>query len=63
MLGPIEDALNDKTAEMGEIQRTRLQVAHRNSLRLLRLVNSLLDFSRIEAVAQKLRSSLWTWRD
>ncbi len=49
MLGPIEDALNDETAEMGEIQRTRLEVAHRNSLRLLRLVNSLLDFSRIEA--------------
>src|SRR6185503_14647667 len=29
--------------------RERLGVAHRNSLRLLKLVNSLLDFSRIEA--------------
>ena len=29
--------------------RERLQLAHRNALRLLRLVNSLLDFSRIEA--------------
>ena len=27
----------------------QLEVAHRNSLRLLKLVNSLLDFSRIEA--------------
>jgi signal transduction histidine kinase len=29
--------------------RDRLDVAHRNSLRLLKLVNSMLDFSRIEA--------------
>jgi signal transduction histidine kinase len=47
MLGPLEDAL----AEAGNsgIARERLDVAHRNALRLLRLVNSLLDFSRIEA--------------
>lgn len=36
-----------------ELQRPgcseRLQIAHRNGLRLLKLVNSLLDFSRIEA--------------
>src|SRR6202012_1051876 len=31
------------------LERERLDVAHRNALRLLRLVNSLLDFSRIEA--------------
>ena len=30
-------------------RRERLETAHRNALRLLRLVNSLLDFSRIEA--------------
>ena len=46
MIGPIEDAL----AEAADPdQRARLEVAHRNALRLLRLVNSLLDFSRIEA--------------
>ncbi|OAF02381.1 hypothetical protein AYJ54_26960 [Bradyrhizobium centrolobii] len=50
MLGPIEDALNDTSqVALHAIQRERLDVAHRNSLRLLRLVNSLLDFSRIEA--------------
>jgi PAS domain S-box-containing protein len=50
MLGPIEDALNDRTAsQLSDIQRGRLELAHRNSLRLLKLVNSLLDFSRIEA--------------
>ena len=50
MLGPLEDALNDTSgASLDPDQRERLSVVHRNSLRLLRLVNSLLDFSRIEA--------------
>jgi len=31
------------------VHRERQEVAHRNALRLLRLVNTLLDFSRIEA--------------
>jgi PAS domain S-box-containing protein len=48
MLGPIEDALDD-AADLPAAQRGRLQVAHRNALRLLKLVNSLLDFSRVEA--------------
>jgi signal transduction histidine kinase len=47
MLGPLEDALADVTRP--GVDRERLEVAHRNALRLLRLVNSLLDFSRIEA--------------
>jgi PAS domain S-box-containing protein len=50
MLAPLEDALNDASAAaLPTVQRERLDVAHRNSLRLLRLVNTLLDFSRIEA--------------
>ena len=50
MLGPLEDALNDVTAaRLDARQSERLTVVHRNSLRLLKLVNSLLDFSRIEA--------------
>jgi PAS domain S-box-containing protein len=48
MLGPLEDALAE-TSNMTASQRARLDAAHRNALRLLRLVNSLLDFSRIEA--------------
>jgi signal transduction histidine kinase/DNA-binding response OmpR family regulator len=48
LLGPIEDALADGAA-LPPSQRERLDVAHRNALRLLRLVNALLDFSRIEA--------------
>jgi signal transduction histidine kinase/FixJ family two-component response regulator len=46
MLGPLEDALADP---LPAVQRDRVEVAHRNSLRLIKLVNSLLDFARIEA--------------
>ena len=49
LLGPLEDALADAEQALAEAQRERLVVAHRNALRLLRLVNTLLDFSRIEA--------------
>ena len=48
MLGPIEDAL-DEAASLPPAQRERLEVTHRNAQRLLKLVNSLLDFSRVEA--------------
>ncbi len=47
LLGPVEDLLADPTTSGAA--RERLSLAHRNSLRLLKLVNSLLDFSRIEA--------------
>ena len=46
-LGPLEEALT--SPEMSPRNHELVAVAHRNSLRLLKLVNSLLDFSRIEA--------------
>ncbi|HET9624795.1 MAG TPA: ATP-binding protein [Kofleriaceae bacterium] len=46
MLGPQEDALR---APGGALTGDALAGVHRNTLRLLKLVNSLLDFSRIEA--------------
>ena len=47
MLGPLEDlAVMESLPESG---RMAVDVAHRNSLRLLKMVNMLLDFSRIEA--------------
>jgi signal transduction histidine kinase len=49
MLAPVEDALADAGRPLDPQQRERLETAHRNSLRLLKLVNTLLDFSRIEA--------------
>jgi signal transduction histidine kinase/DNA-binding response OmpR family regulator len=45
MLGPTEDALASSRALAGR----DLDVLHRNQLRLLKLVNGLLDFARIEA--------------
>jgi signal transduction histidine kinase/DNA-binding response OmpR family regulator/serine phosphatase RsbU (regulator of sigma subunit) len=47
MLGPLEELLQSPSlpADVGE----QLQVVHRNGLRLLKLVNALLDFSRFEA--------------
>jgi signal transduction histidine kinase len=49
MLGPLEDELAERTAPLPPARRERLETAHRNALRLLKLVNTLLDFSRIEA--------------
>jgi signal transduction histidine kinase len=46
MLGPLEDELELTT---DPVRKQRLEIAYRSSLRLLDLVNSLLDFSRIEA--------------
>jgi signal transduction histidine kinase len=48
MLSPLEDELAERVAAPPD-QRRRLETAHRNALRLLKLVNGLLDFSRIEA--------------
>ena len=49
MLGPIADALTDAEEPLGPRQRERIVLMQRNGFRLLKLVNTLLDFSRIEA--------------
>jgi signal transduction histidine kinase len=46
VLAPIEDALARPERSLGG---AALEAVHRNQLRLLKLVNSLLDFARIEA--------------
>lgn len=48
MLGPLEDLLAAQEKTRGK-DVPALRLIHRNGLRLLRMVNSLLDFSRIEA--------------
>jgi signal transduction histidine kinase/DNA-binding response OmpR family regulator len=52
MLAPQEDAL---ASPDGALAGESLRAVHRNTLRLLRLVNNLLDFSRIEAGRAKAR--------
>ncbi|MFC5325489.1 ATP-binding protein [Bradyrhizobium oligotrophicum] len=49
MLSPLEDMLGGDGAELGSEERSVLNLIHRNGIRLLKLVNTLLDFSRIEA--------------
>ena len=49
LLGPIQEALSDPVADLPPAHRERLEAAHRNALRLLKLTNTLLDFARIEA--------------
>lgn len=49
MLGPVEDMLENSGHELTPVAKEQLEVVHRNSLRLLKLVNTMLDFSRIEA--------------
>jgi signal transduction histidine kinase len=47
ILGPLEECLGDSTLSVPH--KDRLTLAGRNARKLLRLVNSLLDFSRVEA--------------
>ncbi|MEH2086024.1 ATP-binding protein [Nostoc sp.] len=49
MLGPLEDTLTTCATLLPAKEREQLEMVQRNGLRLLKLVNSLLDFSRIEA--------------
>src|SRR3954454_7428813 len=46
MLGPLVESL---AAAQTPVERERLELVYRNGLRLQKLVNTLLDFSRIEA--------------
>jgi PAS domain S-box-containing protein len=49
MLGPLLDTLAQQNGLLPPRVAEELTVVHRNGLRLLKLVNTLLDFSRIEA--------------
>src|SRR5271166_1808374 len=49
MLGPLEDLLARSQTHLSPTAKEQLDLVNRNGARLLRLVNTLLDFSRIEA--------------
>ncbi len=49
LLGPLEELLAKPASIPDHDAFSLVEVAHRNALRLMRLVNALLDFSRIEA--------------
>ncbi|MCW2717211.1 SpoIIE family protein phosphatase [Pseudonocardia sp.] len=49
--GPAEDGLADTDEPLPPGQRTRMEIIHRNSGRLRRLVDVMLDFARLERAA------------
>ena len=49
LLGPMEDALRDAAAPLPPAQRERMELMRRNGLRLQKLVNTLLEFARVQA--------------
>ena len=53
MLGPIEDLITKEQNSPEHEILDQLELIHRNAIRLLKLVNTLLDFSRIEAGRMK----------
>ena len=55
ILGPVEDALS--SPKLHFTLKNNLQFVHRNSLRLLRLINQLMDFRKIEGSKMKLKVS------
>lgn len=55
LLGPLEDLLRWIGEDPPPDWRDRLDLVHRNALRLLKMVNILLDFSRIESHGMEAR--------
>jgi signal transduction histidine kinase len=53
ILSPLEELLNQQQNNLSATEKQNLETSHRNALRLLKLVNTLLDFSRIESGKQQ----------
>ncbi|MBC7628793.1 response regulator, partial [Ferruginibacter sp.] len=53
MLSPLEELLNQKNNHFSKSEKQHIETAQRNAMRLLKLVNTLLDFSRIESGRQE----------
>lgn len=58
ILGSLEELLRKKDREVDGESKVTVETTHRNALRLLRLVNNLLDFSRIDAGRKKAQFQL-----
>ncbi|WP_205511225.1 ATP-binding protein [Longitalea arenae] len=53
ILSPLEEMLHQPKNNLSASEHQNVETAHRNALRLLKLVNTLLDFSRIESGRQQ----------
>ena len=56
ILGPLENTLNGSYGELTEGVQRQLEIMHRNSLRLMHLINELLDLQKIEAGKMQLQA-------
>jgi len=54
IVGPLENMI--KSGEIPEIFRKQINMMHRNSLRMLRMINQLMDFRKIENAKMKLQA-------
>jgi signal transduction histidine kinase/class 3 adenylate cyclase len=61
-IGPLEDVIRGQFGEINGPLRGQLEVMLRNSQRLLRLINQLLDISKIESGEMKLESGHYDLR-
>ncbi len=55
MLAPVESLLGGDFGELGGPQREYLQTVHTNGLRLLKLINNLLDLAKIEGAQLRIQ--------
>jgi PAS domain S-box-containing protein len=58
ILGSLEELMKKPSLDLVPENRASIEMSHRNAIRLLRLVNNLLDFNRIEAGKSKARFQL-----
>jgi signal transduction histidine kinase/DNA-binding response OmpR family regulator len=58
ILGPLQDALDGRYKDRPEQFEKQVGVMHRSARRLLRLINQLLDLSRLESGEMKLRKEV-----
>jgi signal transduction histidine kinase/class 3 adenylate cyclase len=62
-IGPLEDVINGAFGKIQSPLRKQLEVMLRNSHRLLRLINQLLDISKIESGEMKLETGYYDLRE
>ena len=55
MLAPLDSMLSGEFGEVQAAQRSYLETMHKNALRLLKLINNLLDYARIESGQMEVR--------
>ncbi|HEX6430626.1 MAG TPA: ATP-binding protein, partial [Niastella sp.] len=53
ILSPLEELINQQNSNLSATEKQNIETSHRNAMRLLKLVNTLLDFSRIESGKQQ----------